>query len=211
MSEQPSTRTREPADDAPRRPRRSLREAQREFTRQHLLDAAHEIFLEKGYAATSIEDVASAAGTTRATFYMHFRSKCDLVKALMAETGEAGYALWTPLGELAAEPRREAVRAWLESTIAWWTDARQEITIFLQASAIEPELIADQAAADRRNLERVVELVPRFQREDGRVEAMLLVAQLERFFYFWIVRGWEMDREQVVAILTETWWRALNG
>jgi AcrR family transcriptional regulator len=142
---------------------------------------------------------------------MHFKSKCELVKALLASVGEEGYALWTPLGELAQDPTREAVRAWLEWLIEWWTASRQSITIYLQASSTEPELIADQADADRRNLERVVELVPRFQSEDGRVEAMLLVAQLERFFYFWIVRGWEMEREQVVALLTETWWRALNG
>lgn len=47
----------------------SLREAQKQMTRRLLLDAGLELFTTKGYAATTVDDIATAAGTTRVTFY----------------------------------------------------------------------------------------------------------------------------------------------
>jgi AcrR family transcriptional regulator len=63
----------------------TLREAQKEMTRKLLLDAGLELFVSKGYATTKVDDIASAAGTTRVTFYAYFPSKVDLMKALIAE------------------------------------------------------------------------------------------------------------------------------
>ena len=56
------------------------------MTRRLLLDKGLELFGTKGYAATTIDDIAVAAGTTRATFYLHFPSKADLVRSLVADT-----------------------------------------------------------------------------------------------------------------------------
>ncbi|WP_328813486.1 TetR/AcrR family transcriptional regulator [Rhodococcus sp. NBC_00297] len=53
----------------------SLQEQQREFTRYRLVDSAFELFRTKGYIATTAEDIASAVGCSRATFYLHFKSK----------------------------------------------------------------------------------------------------------------------------------------
>ncbi|WCI07753.1 helix-turn-helix domain containing protein [Arthrobacter sp. OVS8] len=50
----------------------SLREAQKQLTRDMIVDRALELFTEKGYAATTIDEIAVAAGTTRATFYAHY-------------------------------------------------------------------------------------------------------------------------------------------
>ncbi|MEO8282602.1 MAG: TetR family transcriptional regulator [Pseudarthrobacter sp.] len=42
----------------------SLREAQKQLTRDVIVERALELFTEKGYAATTIDDIAAAAGTT---------------------------------------------------------------------------------------------------------------------------------------------------
>ncbi len=55
------------------------------MTRQLLLDAAMDRFVASGYAATRIDEIASAAGTTRVTFYAYFPSKSEVIKALIAE------------------------------------------------------------------------------------------------------------------------------
>ncbi len=47
-------------------------------TRQALLDAACDLFGERGYAATSIDDVAQAANVTKGAFYHHYAGKQDL-------------------------------------------------------------------------------------------------------------------------------------
>jgi AcrR family transcriptional regulator len=47
-------------------------------------DAASRIFAERGYAATSLDQVAEAAGITKPVIYRHFGSKKDLHLALLA-------------------------------------------------------------------------------------------------------------------------------
>jgi len=48
-----------------------------------LLDAALELFAEKGYAATRLEDVAGRAGVSKGTLYLYFDSKEELFKAVV--------------------------------------------------------------------------------------------------------------------------------
>ena len=62
----------------------SLREAQKQLTRDMIVERALELFTEKGYAATTIDDIAAAAGTTRATFYAYYPSRVDLMRDFMA-------------------------------------------------------------------------------------------------------------------------------
>jgi len=52
-------------------------------TRERLLDLAEAAVLEKGFAATSIDELIAAVGITKGGFFYHFRDKGDLAKALM--------------------------------------------------------------------------------------------------------------------------------
>jgi AcrR family transcriptional regulator len=52
-------------------------------TREKLLALAEEAVLAKGFAATSIEELISAAGITKSGFFYHFKDKGDLAKALL--------------------------------------------------------------------------------------------------------------------------------
>nr|WP_297459393.1 TetR family transcriptional regulator [uncultured Halomonas sp.] len=62
-------------------PRRTKAEAK--ATRETLLDAAEEMFFEKGVARTSLEQIARHAGMTRGAVYWHFKNKADLFHALL--------------------------------------------------------------------------------------------------------------------------------
>ena len=52
-------------------------------TRNSLLDAAEHLFQERGVSRTSLNDIATAAGTTRGAIYWHFKDKADLFNAMM--------------------------------------------------------------------------------------------------------------------------------
>jgi TetR/AcrR family acrAB operon transcriptional repressor len=54
-----------------------------EITRNQLLDAAEQVFNEKGVANTSLANIAAAANLTRGAIYWHFKSKADLFHAMM--------------------------------------------------------------------------------------------------------------------------------
>ena len=64
-----------------RRPRRGRN------TRVHILDASLRLFSERGFACTTVRDIARAAGITDAAIYYHFASKRDLLEALFEERG----------------------------------------------------------------------------------------------------------------------------
>jgi AcrR family transcriptional regulator len=60
--------------------RSSLREDQAKETRRRVRTAAEELFLADGYAATSMDDIAKAAGVSRQTVFSAFGSKAKLLK-----------------------------------------------------------------------------------------------------------------------------------
>jgi AcrR family transcriptional regulator len=96
--------------------------------RRKLLDAAQRLFAEKGYDATSIDDITSRAGTASGSFYVYFRSKRQLLIVLMHE-------LLQRLARVDLQPQGDlreflvrifdtdlesfgAIRAWHEATLA---------------------------------------------------------------------------------------------
>jgi AcrR family transcriptional regulator len=54
----------------------------RELTRDAIVASALELFADRGYGAVRVEDVARAAGVSRATFYNHFAEREDILVAL---------------------------------------------------------------------------------------------------------------------------------
>lgn len=61
---------------------RWTRERRLEHTRSVLLDAAEEVFAEKGFMAASLDDIAGAAGYTKGAIYKHFATKEELFLAV---------------------------------------------------------------------------------------------------------------------------------
>jgi len=61
---------------------KTLRERQAEATRQLLVSVARELFTERGYAATSVEDIIQRAGVARGALYHHFPGKDALFRAV---------------------------------------------------------------------------------------------------------------------------------
>ena len=53
-----------------------------ERTRERILDIAYDSIVQKGFAATSIEELVEAAGITKSGFFYHFKDKNDLARQL---------------------------------------------------------------------------------------------------------------------------------
>ena len=66
-------------------PAHSVRQRRKQARPQELLDAALELFVEKGFAATRIEEVADRAGVSKGTLYLYYPSKEELLKAVIRE------------------------------------------------------------------------------------------------------------------------------
>jgi AcrR family transcriptional regulator len=187
-----------------------LREAQKKFTHDRLVEAAVTEFCGRGYRTTTVDDIAARAGTTRATFYNHFTTKSDIIVELM-ESDSAFRPRWDELRALPRKPNRALIRTWLADTTSTWAEHRDLISVIRQAVTIEPELNAAQGERFQKTLTRFVEAIRHLgwsSDTEVRVEAMLLFAQLERIFSYW---DFEDAGEAIVLdLLTENWWQAFQ-
>ncbi|HEU5028071.1 MAG TPA: TetR family transcriptional regulator [Spirillospora sp.] len=201
----------------------SLREAQKEMTRRMILDAGLELFSAKGYLATTVEDIAGAVGTTRVTFYAHFPSKSELMKALIAErlnevllrsrSPEHGSTALA-LVEAVKDGRREAIAAWLAQTSERWPVIHPIIRIGRDAAAAEPELRnlverwLEEAISD---VEDGLTAAGRFEPYQRHFRGVLAMAQLDYVAQNWADADWKLDREQMLEELTESWFGLLGA
>lgn len=62
--------------------------------RENLLEASFALIREKGYAATSVDELCSQAGVTKGAFFHHFQSKAALAVAALERWSEASTALF---------------------------------------------------------------------------------------------------------------------
>lgn len=102
-------------------------------TAERILDAAEDLFAEKGYSATSLGDVADRVGIRSPSLYNHFRNKEALYEAVL----ERLLAEFTaPQKELASGPvTYERVFEWLE-TIVRQHHANPNLARLLQHAAL---------------------------------------------------------------------------
>ncbi|MDO3412606.1 TetR/AcrR family transcriptional regulator [Saccharibacillus sp. CPCC 101409] len=70
------------------------KQIQSEQTRKRIADAARNLFVQKGYKASSIEDITAATGSSKGNIYYHFKSKEGLFMYLLDEWDLDWYAKW---------------------------------------------------------------------------------------------------------------------
>lgn len=134
------------------------REAQARETRRSILDAAHELFVTNGYAATTIQAIAERAGVAVQTVYAVFGNKRELLRQLIESTitGDDEPLPITERAEaktVAAEPdarRRAELDAALSRSIT--ERVAPIVRVAEEAAPSDPELAAmlDAVKAARR-------------------------------------------------------------
>lgn len=70
------------------------RERRKEARPGELLEAALDLFVEKGFAATRVEEVAARAGVSKGTLFLYFPSKDELFKAVVRENLSGRFVEW---------------------------------------------------------------------------------------------------------------------
>ncbi|WP_399890273.1 TetR/AcrR family transcriptional regulator [Streptomyces sp. BBFR51] len=200
----------------------NLRQAQKQMTRRLLLESGLELFTTKGYAATTVDDIATAAGTTRVTFYAYFPSRSDLMRALIDERlNEALQRVRSPehgstaqdLVATVADGTAGAISAWLRRTADSWSEIRPIIRVGRDAAAVDPELRdlverwLEEAISDIEDgLTRAGRLDPHQRRFRG----VLAMAELDYVAQHWGRTDWKLTREQLLDELSASWVRLLT-
>ncbi|MCW2947300.1 MAG: putative transcriptional regulator, TetR family [Actinoallomurus sp.] len=103
-----------------------LRERKKQRTRWALIDTALDLFLAKGYEATTIDEIVAAVDVSQRTFFRYFAGKEDVALSFLAEYDQI---LITVLAERPpAEPPIVALRAALHVSLGAVQDSDEEHT-----------------------------------------------------------------------------------
>ena len=89
-----ATRSPAPSIDTPPSSGGQRRARRKEARPAELLEAALALFVEKGYAATRVEEVAARAGVSKGTLFLYFPSKEALFKAVVRENIAGRFGEW---------------------------------------------------------------------------------------------------------------------
>jgi AcrR family transcriptional regulator len=108
---------------------REISDAVREASRARVLDAARELFAERGYFACRVADIGRHAGMSAGNVYWHFESKEAILRAILVD----GFgSLETMTAEVAAEygPARRKLEILVDRTLALY-DHNKEFAVIL--------------------------------------------------------------------------------
>ena len=122
-----------------------------------VLQAAKETFINRGYRATSMDDVASLAGTTKRTVYNNFKSKERLLHAVVEATIEKLRTTVPALTE-SADKRELTVFARRVFEISTWQGAIGMQRLFIAEGETIPQLTELFLAATSDAIERPIRL-----------------------------------------------------
>jgi len=100
----------------------------KEDTRQRLLQAGAEIIHRQGYSGTGIQEVLSACGVPKGSFYHFFKSKEDFGLAVLEHQAERTAASLRPLLCDASRPPLERLRAFFDAYLARFNDPEQVVS-----------------------------------------------------------------------------------
>lgn len=135
-------------------------------SRSQLFAAAVEVFRKKGYHSVSVDDIASAAGVSRMTFYRHFRSRADILGQIFERGSKAAMPRLTKIRE---EDFRDpaVVRCWMDKVFAADRSARQMLMAYSQALEIDREFAVGAEKFLRQLIDELGQAIPAFAFEDA--------------------------------------------
>ena len=200
---------------SPTKPRKRLTA---EARRAAILDAALEVFAARGYAASSIDEIATAAGISKALIYEHFPSKRVLHAALLEHHVTALFAMLAESAgtDAPGEIRlRDGVDAFLR-----FVEERRDAWRMLFRDAADPEVAEAMIGVQQQATLAVAALIaaepttPADDDTEGREVAVEMLAQQLTGAVQSLANWWadhpDVPRERLVEMVMEFAWLGLE-
>ena len=181
--------------------------------RAQLLNAALEMFVEQGYHAASMDDIAEHAGISKPVLYQHFPSKLDLYLALLDAHVEDLVGRVRAALDAAAD-NRERVRASITTYFDFVECEGAAYRLVFESDLRNEPVVRERVEA---GLETIVSAIAEAIAKDtgvGAAEARLLSVGLtglaEVTARWWLASGDSVSKERAVELLVSLAWRGLS-
>jgi AcrR family transcriptional regulator len=190
-----------------RRKPATLRAEQQQETRERLVKATIDVISLKGYQSATIDNITSYAGTGRATFYLHFRSKPEALMAGWQEIYMPQMLSFLLTLDNKSPLSKAGIEDWVASVVSFWEDSRSIALASNEAIALDPEL-------SREWLKRIWEVssqLPGWSRrnnhniENAKLRFFMLGTYTEHVLMIWLSGSAPISRTQVVQSLAMQW------
>ena len=178
----------------------------RPYNLDAILDVAVSVFRERGYDGSTLDDVARAAGITKASIYYHVRSKEEL---LARGVGRALDALFAVLDEPPAKRGRASARLKyiVHRTIEITIDQLPEVTLLLRVRGNTP--VERQIMERRREFDHLIARVMRQAQRQGDIRADVEPRLATRLLFGmlnsiteWYRQGGQLDAPEVADAIS---------
>lgn len=146
------------SNDTGSEPRRSRRDEYAEQTRQAVVDAARSLFAERGYFATTVNDIAEASRVSAGTVYQQCGGKQGLLRTLMDVWTTAPLVQQTLDRVNAAASLDEALQALADSYLEFWRQFDDIVQLVVATAAHDAEATGSLAHAVTRHREALHEI-----------------------------------------------------
>ena len=181
--------------------------------RRQLLDVALRVFADRGYHATSMNDLAETAGVTKPVLYQHFRSKRALYLELLEDVG--GQLRDTIVKATAqADGPREQVRAGFRAYFTFVATQRAAFQLLFGGGARRDEEFADAVRSVEVSIaETIAELivVEGLDAERRLLLAHGIVGVAEGTSRHWLAGGMSGNVDELADQVATLAWAGLRG
>ena len=184
--------------------------------RRQLLDAALEVFADRGFYGTSMDELAETAGVTKPVFYKHFGSKRSLYLELLEDVGHRLIDEITKVTAAASGPRQQ-VEVGFEAYFRFVADNEHAFRLLFGGSPRRGGSVDhDLTAAGRRVEDAIAEAIAPLidapiDPEHRRLLAQGIVGLAEATGRYWLAEGRQLDPGTLGRRIAALAWAGLRG
>jgi AcrR family transcriptional regulator len=197
---------------ATRKPKHEARQARNEVYRHHIFAAAEQVFAERGFEATKVQDISKQVGLSMGTIYAIFPSKEDLFRAILEERGRELLQLAREVAG-SKRPPRETLRALSAAYIEYFVAHPNFLRMHLREGTswvLSPTAGADSRAQLWHDIHELQTGIFRhgiaagvFVAEQPGYLAKLFSAMDQVLLAEWVAGGMKVSRTQLVSRLQQ--------
>ena len=194
--------------------RRERAEEERRATQRRVVEAARELFVTRGYVATTVADIAKEAGVALQSVYNAGKSKAALMHLVvdLAVAGDDEDVMLTERPSYTAIAELPTAEQQVEKCAALIAETMQRLApvwvAYRQAAAVDPSAAESLEAAHRRRNETFARMIGMVEQQRLRLspeeatDTAWAIGSIDVYLLLRSIRGW--DHEQYVGWLSRT-------